>query len=210
MRRSIPILAIVLLTTMVILCTSQASAFEEMTGVTMLVSPSEANSGGDLDMTVTVANHNNRSLLVTVMTVQVYNGHAGWTEENQRYVVDVSDGLVPANGSKTFDVSGKAPKYVGSCSVTVVIAGIFDGDENASISGMMTYMTLNPNVGGFLVTGLLIVLVPIIAVVVGVVVAVYFFSRKDVPNPAYSRRCGWCGEVMSPGSTYCGRCGKNN
>lgn len=94
-----------------------------------------------------MANHNNRSLLVTVMTVQVYNGHAGWTEENQRYVVDVSDGLVPANGSKTFDVSGKAPKYVGSCSVTVVIAGIFDGDENASISGMMTYMTLNPNVG---------------------------------------------------------------
>lgn len=53
MRRSIPILAIVLLKTMVILCTSQASAFEEMTGVTMSVSPSEANSGGDLDMSVT-------------------------------------------------------------------------------------------------------------------------------------------------------------
>lgn len=209
MRRSIPLLAVMLLWMLVVPCTSPVAAFEEMSGVTTSISPSEATGGSNMDLVVTVHNQNNRSLTVTSLTVQIYNGpFLVSSNENQMYHINPTDALVPANGSKAFKVPGNAPNYVGPCGVFVSIGGLFDDDENASVGVFSGSITLNPNVGGFIAMGMLIVLVTIIVIVVVAVIAVLYFGKKSAPSTAYQLRCPQCGAVVPPGSPYCANCGR--
>lgn len=211
MRRSVPSLAAVLIALTVLSCASPATAFEEMSGVTMTMSPSEATSGGDMDLVVTLFNNNDRSLSISTLTVQIYNGmFLGQTDDYEMYHINPADAVVPANGSKDFRVPGNAPDYIGMCAVAVTIAGVFDGDENASFDLFSSSITLNPNAGGFIATGLLLIFAPLIIAVVAVVVVVYFFSKKGGNSTAYQPRCPRCGAVMPSGSTYCPRCGRKS
>ncbi len=212
MRCSAPLMSLALIAALAIAATPPASAIDQMAGVTMTMVPAEADSGGKMGLNVTLHNHNDRSLTITSLTVQIYNGNMMFSSssENKMYHINPENGLVPANGSREFAVPGNAPDYLGMCSVTVTIAGILDGDENASIGLFTSSIFLNPNVGGFVLAGVLLLIVPVAIIVVVVVLAVLYFSKKSGPAPAYGLRCPRCGEVMPPGSTHCTRCGKRD
>ena len=204
-------MSLVVMAVLAVALATPASAIDQMTGVTMTMTPAEADRGGDMDLVVTLHNHNNRSLTITTLTVQIYNGMIlGSTDENGMYHVNPENGIVPANGTREFAVPGNAPDYIGVCSVAVTIAGVFDGDENATFDTFVSSINLNPDVGGFILAGALCLIVPLIIIVVVVVLAVLYLSRKSGPGPAYGLRCPQCGEVMPPGSTYCSRCGKKD
>lgn len=188
-----------------------ASAIDQMTGMTMTMTPAEADSGGSMNMAVTLHNHNDRSLTITSLTVQIYNGMIlGSTEENRMYHINPENGLVPANGSREFAVPGNAPDYIGMCSVAVTVAGVFDGDENATFELFTSSINLNPNVGAFVLAGALCLIVPLIIIVIVVVLAVLYFGKRSGPSPTYRLQCPQCGEAMPPGSTFCTRCGKKD
>lgn len=211
MRWSVPIVSLMLLAVMVTSCSAPASAFDQMAGVTMDLSPTEVASGGAMNLAVTLNNQNDRSLVITSLTVQIFNGaFLGSSPEYKLYTINPDDGLVPAGGSKEFGVPGNAPHYIGTCAVAVTFAGTFDGDENASFGLLMSQLDINPNVVGFAIAGALLDIVPLVLIVAVAIIAVMYFGRKSGPRAEYGLRCPQCGETMPPGSKFCNRCGKRN
>ena len=172
-------LAAAMLALSIVACVPPAAAFDEMSGITMAMSPQEATSGARLDLVVTLGNQNDRDLTITSLTAQIYNGGMFSPEAKyEMYHINPSEGLVPANGTRSFELGGNAPKYVGMCSVAVTIAGVFEGDENASIDILFSSITLNPDVRGFMLTGALLFIIPLAIAVAAVAVVIWHLGKS--------------------------------
>ncbi|MBI0584062.1 MAG: zinc ribbon domain-containing protein [Methanomassiliicoccus sp.] len=210
MRIATLVLPCLLLSVMIASSAAPVSAFDELSGLSMEMTPTEVTSGSSMDLKVTLHNNNDRSIYVTSLTVQIYDGSM-WSsmDEYKLYSINPSDGLIPAMGSKQFTISGKAPNYVGICSVAVTLSATMEGSMNSSIGLLTSSIIINPDMTGGLVFAGALLLLPLSAIVVVIIIVVVVLGRRKAPSSSSQSRCHGCGEPLPPGGSYCPRCGRS-
>jgi hypothetical protein len=186
------------------------AAFDDMTNVAIEVTPSETTEGAMTLFSVTVHNGNDRSLVVGSITIQIFEGSMMVSDPTYKlYTVDVKDGMVPGQGTRTFEHRGSAPDFFGMCSVLVTITGTPEGSTNMSFGMQSTSIWIEPSIFGTMGISFLLIVLLIIIFPAVIIVAVVLVLRKNGRGSGdQAPVCPHCGALRSPGSTFCEQCGR--
>ncbi len=157
--------------------THNATAFGDLANITSDLSPSTARPSSDAHITITLHNHNNRSLTVTSVDLQIY-ADSSFVAPDTHYHLFTGSAVVPSQGEQDFSIDARLPNYLGYCSAIVSFGGFLQGDSNISIGIATSSIFLDPTIPPSFSSLLPLIVIGAILVIAVIAVVVYVVLKK--------------------------------